>query len=115
MDAAVLAVAPAAHRQQGRPAAEIDAELVLDRMAQCRTGQRGDETGESRSACETVDREAAVAADLGKIGEQRGQRLAPHKLLDDDEIERVADKRRHTQTIEIEEVQAPLRTLRLRK
>src|SRR5439155_7546508 len=108
MDAAISGVAPAAYSQHRRPAFEIDAELVLDRIAQLRARQCADEAGESRPAREALGWKAAVAADLGKIGEQCGQHLAPHKLLDHDKIEGLTDQRRRAQTIEIEEVQAPL-------
>jgi hypothetical protein len=108
VDPPVLAAAPAAHGQQGRPAAEVDAELVFDHATQRCTGQGGDKPAESRPAGDAVGREAAVAADLRKISKKPGQHLAPHKFLDDDEIERVADERRRAQTIEIEDVQALL-------
>src|SRR6516162_9921786 len=105
MDAAILAIAPAAQRQQGRAIAQVDAELLLDRAAQLGTGQRGDEPGETRPIFQTLDRIAAVPPDLRKITDQRCQHVAPQKFLDDDEFERVADERCGAQTVEIEDVQ----------
>src|SRR5271157_1533516 len=111
MDAPVLAVAPAAYRQQCRTATEVDAELFLDGAAQRRPGQRRGETGERRPIFEAVDRKAAVTADLRKVGHERGQLVAAQKLLDDDKIERVAAKRRRAQAIEIEDAQAGLQSI----
>src|SRR5271169_3612452 len=108
MDAAILAVAPAAQRQQDRSIAQVDAELLLDRAAQLGTGQRGGEPRETRPIFQTLDWIAAVTADLRKIADQRRHHLAPQKLLDDDEFERVADERCGAQAVEIEDAQ-PLR------
>jgi hypothetical protein len=108
MDAAVIAVASAAHCQQGRPIGQIDAELLLDRAAQLGTPQRGDEVRETAPIFQTLNRIAAVTADLRKIGEKRRQHIAPQKLLYDDEIERVVDERRCMQAIEIEDAQPSL-------
>src|SRR5258707_1073326 len=103
-------------RQMGRgfTPRRAGADPLLDRGPQAhpRPGQWDNNAGRHRPACDAVDREAAVVADLGKIGKKPSQHLAPHKFLDDDESERVADERRRAQTIEIEEVQAPLRALR---
>ena len=105
MDGAILAVASAAQRQQGRAIAQVDAELLLDRAAQLGTGQRGDEPGEIRPIFQSLDRIAAVPPDLRKITDQRRQRIAPQKLLDDDEFERVVDEQCGAQAVEIEDAQ----------
>src|SRR6516162_2675575 len=109
MDAAILAIAPAAQRQQGRAIAQVDAELLLDRAAQLGTGQRGDQPREARPIFQTLDRIAAVPPDLRKIADQRRQHVAPQKLLDDDKFERVVDERCGAQAVEIEDAQEILR------
>jgi len=108
VDTAVLTVASTAHGQQGRASAEIDVELFLDRTAQCGTGQRGDEPREGRPVGEGIDRKAAVAANVGKIRDERRQRVTAHKFFDDDEIEGVADEWRRAQAVEIENAQPTL-------
>ena len=105
VDAPVLAVAPAAHRHHRRAVAEVETEFFLDRAAQRRPSQGGNETGKDRPACQAFDRVTAVTGDGWEIVDERAELVAAHKILDDDKVERVAAQRRPPQAIKIEQRQ----------
>ena len=52
------------------------------------------------------EREAAVLCERREIGDRSGKVLRPHKVLDDDEIERVALQWRGAQPAEINQAHA---------
>ena len=95
VDAPVLAVAHAAHRQHRRPAAEVD-RRICPPIARPSSGPVSAATSPPKTGpyLEALDRIAAGAADQREIGDDRGERVAADEILDDDEIERVALERR---------------------
>ena len=106
MNAAVLAVAVAAQGDHRRAAGKIEREFILDRAAQIVVFELRGEPREGSAMALPVERETAVLAERRKIGNRSGQILRPHKVLDDDKIERIAAERRGAQPLEIEEAQA---------
>ena len=106
MNAAVLAVAVAAQGDHRRAAGKIEREFILDRAAQIVAFELRGEPREGSAIALPVERETAVLAERRKIGNRGGKILRPHKVLDDDKIERIAAERRGAQPLEIEQAQA---------
>src|SRR5712675_611567 len=108
MNAAVLAVAVAAQGDHRRAAGKIEREFILDRAAKIAVLQFRGEPREGSAMALPVERETAMLAEQRKIGNRGGKILRPHKVLDDDKIERIAAERRGAQPVEIEQAQASI-------
>lgn len=105
MDAAVFAIAPSAHGQQGRPAGKIDAELLGHRSSKLGIVKRRNQPAKRRPESEALDRIAAGTSHRRKIGDDFRQRSTEDEILDDDKVERLTFKRRRAQSFEIEKAQ----------
>jgi hypothetical protein len=101
MNTTVLAVALSSHGQHARAAGEIDFELLLDHVPQCRAPQGCDESRKGRPAIKNVNREAAATVYLRKVGDGEKQLVVLDKIFDHDKIEWITAQRSRTQTVEI--------------
>jgi hypothetical protein len=93
MYAPVLAVTSAADRYQSRTVLEVEREFLLDRAAQLRSGQGGNQPRKGGAACQALDWETAVTGNMREIGDDRAKLVAAHEIFNDDKLERVAAQR----------------------
>ena len=93
VNASVLAVATAAHRDHRRAVPKVEPEFFPDRVTQCRSGQIGNQRGKGRPACQALDRVTSVTRDLREVGDDRTLIVAADKVFDDNKVERVAAQR----------------------